>query len=343
MRKEDLKSAFDTVKPTEQQKQRMLDGIFRTTGNPLLKTFRPKMVARFHRGGRRARRIFAVNNLINTPPQNTIASETEQRRRQGGRRPLPATDDYREDMIAPVLNQFKLEDKTYFLLTGDLKSAVAKYPVAENDIGDKIATIKTGPDKSLIGCEVYFYKPAGCEAIVAVKQHGEYKLFKFLSFDSYNDNRDEDAAAYLNLYGIKSAGDIQKIQFIGHSEQAKLNHTVDVKAEITDKAEIAKFYNFYSVLKDSSDKYFDALYKAREEIVKNNENGAAPPDTVPPDYKEGNRSDQPVVDIAEPDYAQDAGGGAYITPQTDTGSPRPTTAAYPHPAAAPRATRWRAR
>lgn len=113
-----------------------------------------------------------------------------------------------------------------------------------------------------------------------------------------------DAAAYLNLYGIKSAGDIQKIQFIGHSEQAKLNHTVDVKAEITDKAEIAKFYNFYSVLKDSSDKYFDALYKAREEIVKNNENGAAPPDTVPPDYKEGNRSDQPVVDIAEPDYAQ---------------------------------------
>lgn len=325
MRKDDLKSSFDTVKPTEQQKQRMLDGIFSgTKKTPVKKTFRPKMVAAVFiaavvaLGG-----FFAVNNLINTPPQNTIASGD--RANDGDRADngaLPATDDYREDMIAPALNQFKLEDKTYFLLTGDLESAVAKYPVAENDIGDKIATIKTGPDKSLIGCEVYFYKPAGCEAIVAVKQNGEYKLFKFLSFDSYNDNRDEDAAAYLNLYGIKSAGDIQKIQFIGHSEQAKLSHTVDVKAEITDKAEIAKFYNFYAVLKDSSDKYFDALYKAREEIVKNNESGAAPPDTVPPDYKKGNRSDQPIADIAEPDYAQDAVGGAYITPQNDAASPK---------------------
>ncbi|MGI5999146.1 MAG: hypothetical protein ACOX89_10855, partial [Lutispora sp.] len=112
MRKDDLKSSFDTVKPTEQQKQRMLDGIFSgTKKTPVKKTFRPKMVAAVFiaavvaLGG-----FFAVNNLINTPPKNTIASGD--RANDGA---LPATDDYREDMIAPALNQFKLEDKTYFL------------------------------------------------------------------------------------------------------------------------------------------------------------------------------------------------------------------------------------
>lgn len=314
----DIKTAFDAIKPTEEQKQRMLDNVLSHSGEQKSdhrKLFQLKRVAAvfivvvFAAGG-----IFAIKNFTtaNTPLENTTAN--------GGRTnddAFPAKDSYAEDMIAPLTDQFKIGNKTYFLLSDYYRESVG-FPktISDSDIGKKIDTIRSGADKSLIGCDVYFYKPAGCQAVVAVKQNQEYKLFKFLSFDSYNNNQDEDAAVYLDLYGIKSAGDILKIQFIGYSEQAKLKGTVDVHAEISDKSEIAKFYGFYSVLKNSSDKYFDKLFKTR---IENIDTGAN--DRIVLDQIEGGGKDEPVVDIAKPDYAQDSIGGPYVTPQRDPDAP----------------------
>lgn len=324
---DDIKRAFDAIQPTEEQKQRMLNNVLSQSDNNITKfdfrkLLKPKSIAAafiiivFAAGS-----VFAINNLPNTSLQKTVA-EGEKTITQGDKandNAFPANDSFREDMIAPITNQFKVGNKTYILLSDDYKENV-NFPktVTDSDIGEKITTIKSNVDPSLNGFDVYAYKPAGCHAVVAVKLQSEYKLFKFLSFDSYNNNQDEDTAVYLDLYGIKSASDILKIQFVGYSEQAKINRTVDIKAEITDRADIAKFYNFYSVIKNSSDKYFDKLFNFRNDVSQN-----AVVDPTPPDYIEGGGPDQAVTDIAEPQYAQDSIGGnqAYITPQREPSAP----------------------
>jgi hypothetical protein len=165
-----------------------------------------------------------------------------------------------EDMPAPLLNEFQIDKRHYFLASDYVEEFGFPAEIRDEDIGPKIATIEKSPDKSLIGCEVFRYVPAGCEAVVAVKRNDEYVLFKFFTFESYNNNQDEDAIEYLKLYGIEDPEDIAKIRFIVHTEQSKLEGSVNVSGEITDRNDIAKFYNFYSVLKNSSDKYFEKLF-----------------------------------------------------------------------------------
>ncbi|MGI6578520.1 MAG: hypothetical protein ACOX1Q_11035 [Eubacteriales bacterium] len=167
----------------------------------------------------------------------------------------------REDAIAPLLNQFRIDDKHYIMLSDDLREEYGlPAAVLENDIGEKLADIKVSPDESLLGCEVYRYTPAGGEAVVAVKNDGEYQLYRFFVFESYNNNQDEDAVRYLEIYGITKPEDISKIQFIGHSEQSKLQGKLDILGEITDKDAIVRFYDYYSELKNSSDEYFKKLF-----------------------------------------------------------------------------------
>lgn len=167
----------------------------------------------------------------------------------------------REDFAAPVLNQFQIDGRHYIILSDDLKTEFGlPDSVNESDIGPKIADIKVSPDKSLIGSEVYGYIPAGGESVVAVKKDNEYQLFRFFVFESYNNNQDEDAIEYLKVYGIEKADDIAKIQFISHSEQSKLQGITDIAGEITKRDEIAAFFGYYSVLKNSSDKYFERLF-----------------------------------------------------------------------------------
>jgi len=91
---------------------------------------------------------------------------------------------------------------------------------------------------------------------------------------------------YLELYGIKSATDIAKVQFIGWSEEAKIEGRLDIISEITDSGKITEFYNYYSVIKNSSDNYFDKLFNYKSS---NNESLDNPPEQteVPPDYTEG--------------------------------------------------------
>ncbi|MGI6280287.1 MAG: hypothetical protein ACOYJS_07000, partial [Acutalibacteraceae bacterium] len=207
-----------------------------------------------------------------------------------------ARDNFTEDSIAPRINEFQIDDKHYIILSENYKADFG-FPknISESDIGEKITTITTSVDKSLIGCDVYFYKPAGSQAVVAVKKADEYTLYKFLAFESYNNNKDKDAADYLNLYGIKTAADIAKIQFIGHTDVAKLNGKLDMISEMTNRADIEKFYNFYSVIKDSSDEYFDKLYNFRKDFDRGSNSGTVTTDEIPPDYLPQNAADTPIT------------------------------------------------
>lgn len=296
MKRDEIKRAFDAIQPSEAQKERIFNKILSYNDKnrkvDFMRLFRPKMIAAalalivFVAGG-----VFTYNNFINLPTN----SPAEGKEFTAG--DIANNDDGREDLLAPIVDQFKIDDKNYFLLYDELKSAFnLPQTIKQEDIGDKITTITSSVDNSLIGCEVYQYIPAGCEAVVAVKKNNEYRLFKFLSFDSYNNNKDEDADAYLKLYGINSADDIAKILFIGHSEEAKLNGVSDIRAEVTDKADIAKFYDFYSVIKDSSEKYFEKLYGYRNSFNDKSDYDVSvdiPADQLPPDYAEG--GDKPVT------------------------------------------------
>jgi hypothetical protein len=291
MKKEDLKISFDQIKPSESAKKRMLDnilshsdrkkGTFMTLFN-FKKAIPALALVTVIAGGLLAYSMLGENSFM-LRENNHYDSAPEYN---------SVTDDVgsgREDAVAPLLDQFQIDDRHYMLLFDDLRVDYGlPATVSENDIGEKITDITVSPDKNMIGSEVYSYIPAGGEAIVAVKKDNGYQLFRFFTFESYNNNQDEDSVEYLKLYGINKADDIAKIQFIGHSEQSKLEGRTDILGEITNRDEIARFYGFYSVLKNSSNKYFDRLFNYNNTGTGNKgiEIDTAVPNTVttPPDY-----------------------------------------------------------
>lgn len=265
MRKEDIKVSFDRIKPSESDKKRILDNIMKQSdkkkGFTFISPYNYKkaipalaLVVAIIVGSLAYYRITRKYNYV-SPPGNSVADD--------------AGSSGREDMVAPLINQFRIDDRHYILLYDDQRAEYGlPATINESDIGEKIADIANSPDKSLIGSEVYSYIPAGGEAVVAVKREDGYQLFKFFVFESYNNNQDEDAARYLALYGIDGADDIAKIQFIVYSEQSKLEGRTDIKREMTDRDEIERFYGFYSVLKNSSDRYFDKLFNFNDGLSK---------------------------------------------------------------------------
>jgi len=253
VKKEELKSSFDKVEPDQAAQRRMLDNILSHSGKEKEAMFNmfnyrkalPALgLAIVIAGSMLAYNIIGGKNN-SSPPEYA----------------KPGAADAREDMAAPLINQFQLGERHYILLSDDLR-AEYDFPqqTDENDIGIKLATITKSVDLSLIGGEVYYYKPAGSEAVVAVKKNDSYMLFRFFTFESYINNKDEDAVEYLKLFGINSAEDIAKIRFIEYSEESRIKGGFDIIRELTGPDEITQFYGYFSVLKDSSDKYFDKLF-----------------------------------------------------------------------------------
>ncbi len=259
MKKENLKLAFDQVKPSEQEKERMFDSILdsekRKKGSFMTLSMVRKAIPALAlvvllAGGLFTYQLLLGKDNSELPSQDDLVEED-----------FAEEDDLREDAVAPLVNQFRIEDKHYILLPDSLRKEYGlPNAVKEGDIGERITDITISSDNSLKGKGVYRYLPAGSEAVVAVKVDNNYQLFKFFTFENYNNNQDEDSVKYLTLHGITKAEDILKVQFIVHSEQSKLQNKTDIRAEITKQEEIAKFYSYYSVLKNSSDKYFDKLF-----------------------------------------------------------------------------------
>jgi len=297
VKREDLKHSFDQIKPSEAAKSRMLDHILNYSDRKkgmnmslfqLKKAIPALALTLVIAGGLLTYRMLDQNSPFNSllPPNSAVTDDA---------------DLGREDAVAPLLNQFQIDDRHYIFLSDDLRAEYGlPASIEEGDIGEKITVITSTPDKSLEGCEVYSYLPAGGEAVVAVKKGNEYQLFRFFSFESYINNQDEDAIEYLKLYGINSADDIAKVQFLGYSEESRLKGQADLIAEITDRDEIVRFYSFYSALKNSSDKYFDRLFNfqgmdARSSSVEVDRVApdAIEPEIIPPDPVDYG-SDQPI-------------------------------------------------
>lgn len=289
MRKEDLKASFDQVKPSESAKKRMIDNIMNQYEREkgiymplnLRKAIPAFALAVVILGG-----LLTINNLSGND------SLTRNNNNSNISRDLADYNDPREDAAAPVLDQFQIGNRYYVILSDELREDFGlPAEIDENDIGEKLTEIAKTPDASLMGKEVYSYIPAGGEAIVAVKKGDEYQFFRFFTFESYNNNQDEDAIEYLKLYGINKAGDIAKIRFILHSERSKIEGYTDIVAEITDREEISRFYSYYSALKNSSDKYFETLFnsygrgsdsKSVEMDIAVPESGVKAPDQIDP-------------------------------------------------------------
>lgn len=298
MKKDELIKSFEKIEPDDFTEDKMLRNILSLSRKRNKRSLNLK----------RAVPVFAAALVIagSLLTYNLLPGAENRNNRVNGR------GDFTEDAVAPITNQFQMGNKDYIIMPEELRE---KYglPVetAAGDLGERIARIENSPDKSLIGSDVYAYIPAGCDAVVAVKQDGGYKLYKFLSFEKYNNNQDEDAAEYLRLYGINTAADISKIQFLGHSEQSKQEGIADIRGEITDQAEIEEFYGFYGVLKNSSDKYFEKLFGYKDNTGENK--GIV--EDLPPDYNGGSRTPR-----TEPSY-RDGGNNAIDLP------------AYEHPKA----------
>ena len=72
--------------------------------------------------------------------------------------------------------------------------------VPEKDLGEPAGTIEGGGE--LNGKTAYVYAPGQSQALLAVERDGEYRLYVFYMFVSYEENGEEDAAEYLKVYGV---------------------------------------------------------------------------------------------------------------------------------------------
>ncbi|MDD4700518.1 MAG: hypothetical protein PHV07_09765 [Oscillospiraceae bacterium] len=194
--------------------------------------------------------------------------------------------------------------------------------VTSDQVGEKIAV-------STDGTAVYQYVPAGCEAFVVAEKDGGYELYSFMSFESYNNNKDENASEYLKLYGADSAEDIAKIEVYGYYGDFK---NASIKT-YTDSATTAKFYKYFKDLKNNSDQYFAALFgnsSVTQDIGETSSyvidygDDAVTASAVQPDGIARSTSGANATDYG--DYA--FGGGA-VAPDETAGQAGQSTSAYP--------------
>ena len=313
MRSENIKNIFDNIKPDMSSKERMLENILdsstkRRNFTVLPFNFRKAILALTLMA------IFTVGMFIYHSKHAFLDSGLN-----GSDSPkieqdnLTGTDSFSgsEDMAAPILNQFQLGNRHYIHISNYAEEFGFPATIDSRDIGPKLAVIEKSPDKNLVGCEVFSYLPAGCEAVVALKRDNGYELYKFYAFESYIDNQDEDAIEYLKLYGINSPDDIAKILFIAYTEKSKLEGTTDIIGEITERNEIATFYSYYSVLKNSSDKYFEKLFGSSSDTGDVEDNHVYPNMQNDDDVHNASNIDPIAPDyIPEPDYNGEAGTGS---------------------------------
>lgn len=254
MRKDEIKNAFENIQPDELAKQKMLGNIINHSQLKKQPIFMRKLLLITSMliiiaGG------FLLFKLLYNNDSSQLALDTN----HGNT----------EDHIAHITNQFQIGDKHYSMLHDSEKdNFTLPNDIHEKDIGNKITTISTSVDSNLVGKDVYQYLPAGSEAVVAVKINDQYKLFAFLNYDSYLNNQDEDVRTYLELYGIHSADDVAKIEFLAYLEDGKLA----VQNEITSRGSISEFYQYYSVLENASNEYFETLFEPSDnEVVEKEE------------------------------------------------------------------------
>ncbi len=127
----------------------------------------------------------------------------------------------------------------------------------ESDFGELLGTItEIGPhseevlstpcsqEPTLAGCEVFYYKPVNCEAMIIVRGNEHCSLFRFMWFT-------EEVFSYADEYEVfrvLSADDIERIDY----EIKKPNGTLIVTADegsVTEQSSIQAFFDITTNLK----------------------------------------------------------------------------------------------
>lgn len=254
----DIKNALDKIVPDEDCKQKMLENILNNTKKPKKPEIYKRVVP--------VAALLAVvvcaslvangilNNKFTTDSKMDSLDDTGLAAGHGNStNEIAATYDTSNTMMAQV-SLIYFDGRLYTLpYEQQLNYLGYSNTVTPAQVGEKISTAKSGE-------EVFRYLPAGCEAFVVVKQDGKDVLYAFQNFESYNNNQDEDASEYLKLYGANSAEDIAKIEVYNY-----YGDLVNPPAKsYDDSATITKFYGYFKDLKNSSDQYFNALFKYSE-------------------------------------------------------------------------------
>lgn len=273
MKKEDIKKSFANVEPGEMATKRMLKNVLNHRDSKKVTSARgfnfKKMVPAVAMVALLAFAVlsFDLVSKSNIGYPSTDRADENDLASGDTRENMPRDSIGREDMAIEIRNQFRIGNRHYILLSEwEREQLNLSKTITSADIGEKIATITDSIDGELKGLNVYKFLPTGGEVIVAVRRNDVYELFRFFSFESYQYNKDEDMITYLHLYGIHSPADISKIQFIGQNEASKIRGQINIIVEITDMANIEEFFNLFSVLKDSSDKFFEKIYNYRKRI-----------------------------------------------------------------------------
>lgn len=232
-------------------------------------------------------RIFQVRN--NTVPQiNTLPTETPQEKIQISLFDItpqePTKDSFGIDElrhIDVILNGSKvysqLEESDY------TKYGIKSY-LEESDFGDKIGTITEtdnlskalntpcSQEPTLVGCEVFLYAPANCEALLIVKGRNNCSLFLFSCFSEQGHGYHEEYA----IFNVVSSKDVARIDYCISKPDGGMFITT-AEGSITDPSDLNAFINITKKLVPyvrestlSGDP--DWLNTAREEYNSNDEN-----------------------------------------------------------------------
>lgn len=160
-----------------------------------------------------------------------------------------------EIYTVPAEHSFIVEGKIYTqVLPGNADWMGKPLPsvVPEKDLGEPAGTIEGGGE--LEGKTAYVYAPGESQALLAVERDGEYRLYVFYMFVSYEENGEEDAAEYLKVYGVESAQDFVSVELIQYPADG-----VERSLGVLSERETEEFYDMFSHLKDGSTAYFEAL------------------------------------------------------------------------------------
>ena len=141
------------------------------------------------------------------------------------------------------------------------ESEYTSYGIGKNlqksDFGEFIGSItEIGPysedvlstpcsqEPAIAGCEVFYYQPVNCDAVIIVRGKGHCSLFRFMNFTEegfgYSDN--------YKVFNVLSADDIARIDY----QIEKPDGTLIVKkseGSITDISDIQSFFNITMALK----------------------------------------------------------------------------------------------
>lgn len=160
-----------------------------------------------------------------------------------------------EIYVLPAESSFVLNGKRYEQVSPGSAQIWGKplpSTVSEESLGAAVGII-SGSGK-LNGETVYTYAPADCEALVAVSLDGKYRLYAFSNFLSYEENGDEDAEKYLEVYGAQGPDDLLSVELLEYPDE-----TTEYSLNVLDEEKKKRFYNLFSGLQEKSSQYFSAL------------------------------------------------------------------------------------